>query len=111
MTNVPTATVPMPAVHELPPREAELYAACRVLRHAWSEAEWVWPPPSWGIGMAWRCDRCGTTRREVWTILGELSHRHYDYPDGYRWAGSGDARPSAATWRLVWLERHRSGGT
>jgi hypothetical protein len=55
--------------------------------------------PGWGDTFHHRCERCGTTRATTIDSLGEISTRHYVWPDGYAEArreallnGRGDLR-------------------
>lgn len=77
---------------------------CTVMRHAWEPSG---PPPDkrrapWGVALHFTCTRCGTVRRDVvdsWA--GNLIHRNYWYPDGYRVPA--DERPKLDDVRLAYL--------
>ena len=67
------------------------FVQCRLLGHAWDEIPSnisdkggkKWIP---GQRMSFRCVRCGTIRNEVWSKVGELVTRSYDYTEHYTFA-------------------------
>jgi len=61
------------------------YVRCRALGHAWYDVE-AERAPSFGYAMEFRCERCGTVRRDLVNRYGELlpGGRNYRHPDGYR---------------------------
>ena len=75
---------------------------CRTLGHSWYEADSSWVP-RWGTPFEWRCDRCGTTRREVIDVHGQVSHRKYLYPEGYRSA----EKLTRAQYRVMMIRQMR----
>lgn len=70
------------------------------LRHAWFDAPTDWTPPFPGTPFTLRCERCGTERRDVYDLRGDLMLRRYVYPDGYRYA-VGDEPLTLAARRLL----------
>jgi hypothetical protein len=79
------------------------YGDCRRLGHAWFDVPSDWKP-SIGYPLTYRCDRCGTERREqVGPNTGELVSRHYNYPEGYQYAK--DERPSKDEFRRMFVEQ------
>jgi len=86
------------------------FTRCYTLGHAWEDYDDSdWKPP-WGTGLALRCLRCTTTRRDIINANGDLGARSYVYPDGYRY-GRGE-RPTRADFRLLLiskrLQEHRA---
>lgn len=56
----------------------------RVPGHSWDDIP-VTKRPEFGEYLWFRCVRCGTVRKDiVQPFNGDLLHRAYDYPDGYR---------------------------
>lgn len=79
------------------------YGDCRRLGHAWFDVASDWSP-TLGHPLTYRCDRCGTERREqVGPNTGELISRHYAYPQGYSY-DKGE-RPSADEFRRMFIEQ------
>lgn len=54
------------------------------LRHAWFDIPTDWTPPFPGTPFTVHCERCGTQRRDVYDLRGELMTRRYIYPAGYK---------------------------
>lgn len=76
---------------------------CQTLGHAWFDYDDSdWRPP-WGTGLALRCDRCGTRRRDIINANGDLGARQYVYPEGYKY-GRGE-RPSRSDFRLLLIQQ------
>jgi hypothetical protein len=72
---------------------------CRAIKHSW-DAVGANKESRWGYLVMLRCDRCGTIRNDIQNAHGELIHRYYQYPDGYRDA---DIRIGNADDRRAWL--------
>jgi len=84
------------------------YEKCRVWGHAWEDYTPNGKRPSgWGRRFSLRCVRCATERHDVIDALGDLSTRHYDYPDDYRM--SADETPSRQSLRLDLLGQIHGG--
>src|SRR5262245_15716505 len=77
------------------------YTRCRTLGHAWYDYDSHWTSSLGGTPVTFRCERCGTERRETWSPLGDLMSRRYEYPDSYRY-GKGE-KPSIEQFRLALL--------
>jgi hypothetical protein len=60
---------------------------CRELAHEWDEHLRKVRDAGWGRHRVLRCP-CGTERIELIDINGEISSRHYEYPDDYHIVGS-----------------------
>jgi len=83
--------------------EKTQFVRCAVLRHAWFEYEGgsAWKPQHGETVFVFRCERCGTERRDrVNRRTGELipNGRNYIYPDGYKY--SRGERPTSDEFRL-----------
>jgi len=80
------------------------YEKCRIWGHAWEDFIPSGKRPSdWGARFSLRCERCHTERHDVIDVLGNLSTRHYDYPEDYRM--SADETPSREALRLDLLKQ------
>ena len=82
------------------------FLRCQTLGHAWDDyddSDWT---PTWGVGLALRCLRCGTSRRDIINANGDLGSRSYVYPDGYKY-GKGE-RPSRGDFRLMLIQKRLS---
>lgn len=63
--------------------------------------------PQFGTLVLFRCDNCGTYRREIWSrVIGKLLSRAYIHPEGYRDAGrdAADERMGSEGWRALFAE-------
>lgn len=78
--------------------------SCRVLGHGWQvvpdDAAWS-DRRVWNHRMVLRCFRCETVRYDGLDALGAVGHRHYVYPDSYRYPK--DEVPSRGELRLRML--------
>jgi hypothetical protein len=82
------------------------YAVCRTWGHAWDpgwEPSSITPGPVWRNRLSARCTRCTTERIDAIGALGDVMQRHYNYPDGYRYARN--ERPTRSEFRLMLLKR------
>ncbi len=83
--------------------EQSQYVRCHTIGHAWFDydnSEWR---PQFGDPLVLRCERCGTERRDVIGAIGQIVHRHYDYPDGYKY-GRGEL-PTRGEFRRMLIEQ------
>lgn len=79
------------------------FGDCRRLGHAWFDVPSDWKATI-GVPLTYRCDRCGTERREqVGRNTGELVTRHYAYPEGYSYA-KGEA-PTRDDFRRMFIDQ------
>ena len=79
------------------------YAACRgPIRHRWDLVpSSVEDRPQFGTLALFRCDNCGTYRRDIFSrVTGDLLARSYLHPDGYSDVG----KHTAAWWRALFAE-------
>lgn len=77
------------------------YAACRgPVRHAWDHIPADGSRrPQFGTLALFRCIRCGTERHDIFSrATGELLHRSYRWPEGYKDVD----RRTSAEWRALW---------
>lgn len=77
------------------------YVRCRTLGHAWFDVDSTWTSP-FGTPMTFRCERCGSERRDVIDQWGGLRARTYHKPRGYD-LSRGEDRPARADFRLMLL--------
>lgn len=57
----------------------------RLPGHKWEDYAgdtWV---PSFGVGLEWRCEVCGSIRRYIIDVNGYVAQRSYWHPPGYSW--------------------------
>jgi len=83
----------------------EKYAECGSLGHAWFDTDSSSWNPQFGNPVTFRCERCGTERREVWNRRGDMSNRHYQHPEDYHWPKG--QRPSRADFRAALVRKRR----
>lgn len=96
-----------PADLTTPQWERTQFAYCYAWGHAWDPYDGSdWRPLMGRDGVVLRCLRCGTERRELYNLRGDLSTRQYAYPDGYRY-GRGE-RPGRDDFRLMALSKLRA---
>lgn len=77
------------------------FIECKTYGHSWDE----YNPSSNGLvdsfdRLTLRCTRCATTRHDYLDRTGDVLHRSYTYPDGYKYAQE-EYRPSRAVLRLL----------
>jgi hypothetical protein len=92
-------------VLEDPPRRFSYgtYGDCRRLGHAWFDVPSDWQA-SMGVPCTYRCERCGTERREqIGPNTGELIGRRYAYPEGYHYTR--DETPTKDDFRRMFVEQ------
>lgn len=82
----------------------ENYLACRSIAHRW-EVTGFYHDRFGGVIRHVRCDRCGTTRRDIWTQNGVRVANSYSYAEGYQIKGSGGI--SRTDVRVATLKRVR----
>lgn len=83
--------------------ERAQFYRCYTLGHAWFDYDDTGPPPYTGTVLALRCERCGTSRRDVVADgTGELLWRRYEYPMGYKY---GSERPTRDNFRVMLLRQ------
>ena len=84
------------------------FVACKgPIRHRWDLVPAGEERPEFGTLVMFRCDNCGTYRREIWSrVIGRLLSRSYIHPEGYRDAGrdAADERMSSEGWRALFAE-------
>jgi hypothetical protein len=81
---------------------------CRTYGHGWSEFVRPDLPAVAGWRLTLRCDRCTSERHDVINLIGELQHRHYQYPDGYRLARADQTGMSLPEVRQLLYQRLRA---
>lgn len=59
------------------------YERCRAFGHLWDPTE-ATRKPEFGYYVNVRCTECGTVRRDIVNLFGELLSRGYTYPIGYK---------------------------
>jgi hypothetical protein len=60
--------------------QGQTYASCRTgPRHDWDEVP-VTRRPSFGVAVWWRCTKCTTLRKFIYSIDGEVISRQYTHP-------------------------------
>ncbi len=82
--------------------QAEQFARCRTLRHAWEPIGGGQRKPLFGDLVTYRCLFCGGLRYDkVSRITGDrLASPQYDMPEGYR----SELRHDGKWWRAAYLE-------
>lgn len=89
------------------------FLACQTFGHAWDNITGTAAVPVHagailtGKRMVLRCIRCTTTREDVLNgYTGDLIHRAYDYPQGYKIVrDKGVAAPKRTDYRLQYISR------
>lgn len=64
-------------------RQQHAFDQCRTFGHAWYEQD-ATRAPLFGYYMWLQCERCDTIRKDIVDLRGDLSSRHYQYPNGYK---------------------------
>ncbi len=82
----------------------ERYLECRSINHRWSVLGFYHDPYG-AVVRSVRCDRCETTRRDLWTSRGARLGNRYSYPEGYQMKGQGGV--SREEVRVATLKRVR----
>lgn len=66
-------------------QRALLIERCKTYGHAWYEQDVDSAyKPMFGLPVWFECERCGTQRRELWNIHGELASRTYVHPRDWK---------------------------
>jgi hypothetical protein len=91
-------------------KNVDRFSDCWLFLHAWTYGETTWTPRlDYGIPVTLVCTRCGTERRETWSIGGARMTRRYVYPEGYSLAErvTGVPRPTLDDLRAMVLAERR----
>jgi hypothetical protein len=79
------------------------YVMCRTLGHSWDEEATTGQSDTDGRRLDLRCVRCTCERHDIIAPDGDLAHRGYKHPSGYRLTK--DDTPDTAALRLELLKR------
>lgn len=66
----------------------DTFVWCRTYGHSWDEFHPDRTPHTFKHYTALRCTRCATKRFDYEGALGEIIDRGYEYPEGYKLAGT-----------------------
>ena len=85
------------------------YIRCRTMGHAWFDVDSTWVP-AFGTPLTFHCERCGSERRDIIDINGDLASRSYIKPHGYD-LEKGSDRPTRSDFRLMLNAIRQQGDT
>jgi hypothetical protein len=70
--------------HELAQRALSI-ERCKTYGHAWYEQSIDSSyTPLFGTPVWLECERCGTRRKELWDVHGNIAHRRYEHPADWK---------------------------